>query len=88
MVEGTGQLAGAAAKTFFGNPANFHFESERKKDDRPCGTIHYKPPLPPVNMCFRVGRRTTIAARFPENPSRIPLPCRPGQFTIRKNQNL
>jgi hypothetical protein len=28
MMEGTGQLTGAAAKTFFGKPANLHLDPE------------------------------------------------------------
>jgi hypothetical protein len=45
MMEGAGQLAGAAAKTFFGNSANFHFDSERKKKRIvPAKQVHYKPP--------------------------------------------
>jgi hypothetical protein len=31
MMEGTGQLTGAAAVTFFGKPANLHLESGQKK---------------------------------------------------------
>jgi hypothetical protein len=45
MVEGAGQLAGAASVTFFRNSANFHFDSERKKKMIvPAKQVHYKPP--------------------------------------------
>jgi hypothetical protein len=30
MMEGTGQLTGAAAVTLFGEPANLHLESKKK----------------------------------------------------------
>jgi hypothetical protein len=53
MMEGTGQLTGAAAVTFFGKPANFHhLESEWKKRIVPKEPIHYKPPQPPVKICL------------------------------------
>jgi hypothetical protein len=31
MMEGAGQLTGAAAITFFGNPANFHSKTKQEK---------------------------------------------------------
>jgi hypothetical protein len=44
MMEGAGQLAGAAAITFFGNPANFHFEPEWEwKMTILAEQVYYKP---------------------------------------------